>query len=185
MKGYFSIDNSYSETRFINFNEKKYIIIFNLLSIIIAFSIFLKFRIISCPPFSISSIIFIAVGLISFIIIHELIHGLFIRIFSGKKANYKFSVFYASAGASDRYFDKTAYIIIALSPVIIITTFLLLLFNFTPITLYNGILLVLALNISGAIGDFYISAIVLTQGKDLLIRDNGESMSFYTKTTHL
>lgn len=26
MKGYFSLDSDYSETRFINFNEKKYII---------------------------------------------------------------------------------------------------------------------------------------------------------------
>ncbi len=183
MKGYFSLDSDYSETRFINFNEKKYIIIFNLLSIIIAFSIFLNFRIISCPPFSISSIIFIVIGLFIFIIVHELIHGLFIKIFSGKKANYKFSFFYASAGASDRYFDKTSYIIIALSPVIIITTFLMILINLTPSSLYNGILLVLALNISGAIGDFYISAIVLTQDNDILIRDNGESMHFYTKTT--
>ncbi|NCD06280.1 MAG: DUF3267 domain-containing protein [Spirochaetia bacterium] len=156
---------------------------FNLLSIIIAFSIFLNFRIISCPPFSISSIIFIVIGLFIFIIVHELIHGLFIKIFSGKKANYKFSFFYASAGASDRYFDKTSYIIIALSPVIIITTFLMILINLTPSSLYNGILLVLALNISGAIGDFYISAIVLTQDNDILIRDNGESMHFYTKTT--
>ncbi len=183
MKGYFSLDSDYSETRFINFNEKKYIIIFNLLSIIIAFSIFLNFRIISCPPFSISSIIFIVIGLFIFIIVHELIHGLFIKIFSGKKANYKFSFFYASAGASDRYFDKTSYIIIALSPVIIITTFLMILINLTPSSLYNGILLVLALNISGAIGDFYISAIVLTQENNILIRDNGESMHFYTKTT--
>ena len=181
MKGYLELEKGYIEEDFVDFNQKKYAIVFNIASILIAFAIFFKFRIQSCPIFTISSIIFIAIGIFVFFTLHELIHGFFIWLFSKKRANYKISMFYASASAQDRYFDRFSYIIIALSPVIIISLLLIFLLNTLSLNLYNGILLVLALNVSGAIGDFYITIITLGKNKDTLIRDEGEKMHFYTK----
>lgn len=181
MKGYLELEKGYIEEDLVDFNQKKYALIFNIASILIAFAIFFIFRIQSCPVFTIESIIFIVIGVFAFITIHELIHGFFIWVFSKKKAKYKISMFYASASAEDRYFDRFSYIIIALSPVFIISFFLLFLLNTLPLNLYNGILLVFALNVSGAIGDFYITIITLGKNKDTLIRDEGEKMHFYTK----
>ncbi len=181
MIGIFQLKENYKEAAFVDFNKKRYLISFNIGAIVIALGLFYIFQIQTCPLFSLSGIIFAAIGLFAFIVIHELIHGLFIWIFSKKKAIYKFSFFYASAGASDRYFDKSAYIIIALSPVIIISIFLITLMNIVPTNLYNAILLVFAFNVSGAIGDFYITLITLFKPKDTFINDQGESMHFYTK----
>jgi hypothetical protein len=183
MKGYFKLEDNYIENEVIDFNKKRYVITFNIASIAIAFAIFFIFRVQSCPIFTVSSIIFIIAGYFFLVIIHELIHALFIWIFSRKRAHFKFSLIYASAGASDRYFDRSSYIVIALSPVIIISLFLYLLINLSSPDLYNGILLVLALNISSAIGDFYISFITATKEKETLVRDEGEIMHFYTQTT--
>ncbi len=181
MKGVFELDKNYKQESFVDFNKKRFAIPFTLGSILIAFAIFFKFRIVSCPAFTLGSLIFFGVGIFAFIIIHELIHGFFIWLFSKKRAHYNFSLLYASAGASDRYFDKSSYIVIALAPVIIISTFLLILINYLPTSLYNGALLVFALNVSGAIGDFYISILIASKDESVLVRDEGESMYFYTK----
>lgn len=183
MKAFFELSEEYTKTQTIDFNKKRYIIGFNIFVIALAFSIFNLFKINQCPLFSIKSLIVFIIGIYLSIILHELIHGLFIYIFSKKKAKYKFSFFYASAGAEDRYFDKTSYIIIALSPAIFLSLFLLIILSFIDIEYFNSILLILALSFSGAIGDFYISIITFFKPSDVLINDSGEKMQFFTKTT--
>ena len=61
----------------------------------------------------------IILSVISFIIIHELIHIIFISVFSKGKISLKIK-FPTIAVGSDAYFNKTQYIVIALAPVIIL-----------------------------------------------------------------
>ncbi len=182
MKAIFELNDNYKEIQYIDFNKKKYLISFNILIIIFTFLFFYTLRISMCPLFSIKSIIVLVILLYVFMLLHELIHGFFIKVFSKKKAIYNFTFFYASAGAKDRYFDKSSYIIIALAPVIILSIILLLILNNVSVEYYNAMLLLFALNFSGAIGDLYISLITLLKPKDTFILDEGESMHFYTKT---
>lgn len=58
-----------------------------------------------------------AVGMLAYIPLHELVHGVCIRRFSGKRAKYGFTLVYAYAG-SDCYFNKRDYLIIAAAPVV-------------------------------------------------------------------
>ena len=53
-----------------------------------------------------------------YIILHELVHGITMKICGTKKVKYGFTGIYAFAGSSD-YYDKRNYIIIALAPVVL------------------------------------------------------------------
>ena len=55
---------------------------------------------------------------LAYIILHELVHGFFMKRFSGIKPKYGYTFVYAYAGSS-AYFNKRDYIIIALSPIVI------------------------------------------------------------------
>ena len=54
--------------------------------------------------------VFIGLMLV-YMVLHELVHGVFMKRFSGVKPNYGYTGMYAYAG-SNAYFDKKSYIII-------------------------------------------------------------------------
>ena len=57
-------------------------------------------------------------GLVAYIILHELTHGIAMKICGSKKIKYGFTLLYAFAG-SDDYYSKGSYIFIALAPVVL------------------------------------------------------------------
>lgn len=121
-----------------------------------------------------------AAAIVAYIVLHELVHGLFIRIFSGKKARYGFVGMYAFAG-SDSYFDKRSYLIIALAPVVIWGLVLLALNLLLPREWFWFIYWLQIMNISGAAGDFYITWLMTRLPADVLTGDAGVSMIIYAK----
>lgn len=56
--------------------------------------------------------------LILYMILHELVHGMAMKICGTKKVKYGFTGMYAYAGSND-YYDKKSYIFIALAPVVL------------------------------------------------------------------
>lgn len=114
-----------------------------------------------------------------YIVLHEGVHGIFIRIFCGRWGGFGFKGAYAYAG-SDAYFAKVPYVIIALSPVV-----------FWGIVLQGGMMalpnlfwplaFVQMVNLSGAVGDYYICYCIAQMPGDVLVRDEGTVMRFYTK----
>lgn len=119
-------------------------------------------------------------AILIYIVTHELIHGLFMRRYSGMKPKYGFSGLYAYAG-SPAFFDRKSYLKIAMAPVLI-WFFLLLAANLLlPDTLFWFAYILQILNISGAAGDFYIAWISRAMPADVLIRDWGYEMEFYCR----
>lgn len=117
-------------------------------------------------------------GMIAYIVLHELVHGVFIRIFSGKRATYGFSWKYAWAG-SDCYFGKVPYLVIALSPVVIWGIVLAVINTLVPIEWFWVVFVIQIMNLSGAAGDLYVTARFLGLPKDILVKDTGTSMTVY------
>lgn len=117
-------------------------------------------------------------SLIAYVVLHELVHGLFIRIFSGRGATYKFTLAYASAG-SDAYFGKWPYIVIALSPVVLLGTVLFLLCLVLPEAWFWVAYILQIMNLSGAAGDYYVTLRFCTLPRDILVRDSGTAMTVY------
>lgn len=115
------------------------------------------------------------------IIVHELIHGITIKIITGFKVEYGFNWQYAYAGNKEAYFNRPTYITIALAPVLILGIVYHLLLIYAPSSYFWVFYLLQLLNISGALGDFYMVWVTMKMPKDLLVNDSGFVMKFYSK----
>ena len=119
----------------------------------------------------------IGVGSVLYIILHEAVHGVFMRLFCRVKPRFGFTGLYAYAG-SDAYYAKLPYIIIALAPVVIWGVVLMALCLLFP-DFFWAIYFIQITNISGAAGDLFVTAKFLRLPKDILVRDTGVSMTVY------
>lgn len=132
-------------------------------------------------------VILSAVGVI---ILHEWIHGLFIRR-TGHTPRYGIVTaragrvtvplaFYATA--DDAYFYRRDFIIIALAPAVLITGIGALLMVFLPDTINYYILLAIVINGSGAAGDFWMAYALRRYDEDnTLVRDEAHRMSIFVR----
>lgn len=121
------------------------------------------------------------VGMVVYMVLHELVHGIFMRAFSGVRPHYGFTGLYAYAG-SNAYFDRSHYLIIALAPVVIWGVVLAVACVLTHGTPWFWTLYLLeALNLSGAAGDLYVTWRFSKLPKDILVQDTGVAMTVYTR----
>lgn len=120
-------------------------------------------------------------AVILYTIAHEATHGFFMKRFSGIKPKYGITSVYAYAG-SEAFFNKTQYLIITLSPVVILGLLLLLLNLVVPIEWFWFIYFIQVSNISGAAGDLYVTYLIKKVPVDTLTQDSGVSMVMYSKT---
>jgi len=111
---------------------------------------------------------------------HEFIHGAFFKRYSGRKAKYGFAGLYAYAG-SDAYFNKRQYLVIGLSPVILLGIVLLILNVFLPTQFFWGAYLLQVVNLSGAVGDAYYTVVLSRLPADVLVKDEGVRMVIYSR----
>jgi hypothetical protein len=189
MKSYQVLPESYEKILKIDLkNDKKLYVLINIFAILIAFLM----TIIISGFIPLSSIydnklwlLFIRLGVLIlgmalYLILHELTHGIVMKLFGTKKIKYGFTGNFAYAG-SDDYYAKIPYIIIALAPVILWGIVLLLLCFTVPYNWLWIVCLIQTINISGAGGDFYVTFKFIRLPKDILIRDFGTSMTVYSK----
>ena len=120
------------------------------------------------------------VGVIVYMVLHELVHGIFMKRFSGVKPRYGFPGLYAYAG-SDAYFGKRHYIIIALAPVVVWGLVLLLLNAVVSPEWFWVVYFIQIGNLSGAAGDLYVTYKFRQLPEDILVRDTGVAMTVYSK----
>jgi len=127
------------------------------------------------------SLIMYLLAFFALIVIHELIHGFFIKKYSGTKVIYGVGFAYAYAG-SKAYFNMRQYIIISLAPVIVLGAFFLALSIALPLEWFWTIYIFQIINITSAAGDFYMAYYIRRQPKDVLVQDDGPAMSIFHKT---
>lgn len=113
-------------------------------------------------------------------ILHELVHGITMKLAGTKKVKYGFTGMYAFAG-SDDYYDKKSYIIIALAPVVVWGIVLAVLNAFVPVEWFWVVYIIQIMNLSGAAGDYYVSFKFSKLPKDIWVHDCGTSMKVYSK----
>lgn len=120
------------------------------------------------------------VGLLAYIALHELTHGA-VMMACGASVRYGYKVAYAYAG-SDAYFTRSAYIVIALAPVVVWGIVFAVLAACLPREWFPVVWLWQLVNISGAAGDFYCTCRILRAPRDTLVQDTGTAMTFYRKS---
>jgi hypothetical protein len=120
-------------------------------------------------------------GMIVYIILHELVHGVTMKIFGAKKIKYGFTGLYAFAGCDD-YFDKKSYIVIALAPVVLWGIVLAVANFLVPLQWFWVVYVIQMSNVSGAAGDVYVTAKFSRMPKDILVHDTGVGMTVFSLT---
>lgn len=117
--------------------------------------------------------------------LHEGIHALFFWIFSKKKPVVGIKGFYAFAAMPGWYFPRNQYILIGISPLIVITLVGILLLVIMPISTLNLILIGLILNASGAVGDLFVVIWLLTKPVNTLALDQIDTIEFYVPQSNI
>lgn len=117
-------------------------------------------------------------GMVVYMILHELVHGFFMKRYSKLKPTYGFTGLYAYAG-SEAYFYKKPYIIIALAPVVIWGVCLAVISFLVSEKWFWVVYFIQICNISGATGDFYVVAKFFNKPDNMLVKDIGVSMTAY------
>jgi hypothetical protein len=127
--------------------------------------------------------LFLLVALI--MVVHELIHGLFFWVFTRSKPTYALRPAYAYAAAPDWFILVRQYWIIGLAPLVLIDAIGILLILLAPAGWILTILLLVALNTAGSIGDMLITARLLRLSPAGLAKDTGDSVCFFEPATAL
>lgn len=120
------------------------------------------------------------VGYVVYMVLHELVHGAAMKLCGTKKVKYGFTGMYAFAG-SDDYYDKQAYIMIALAPVVIWGVVLAVVNALVPVEWFWVVYAIQIGNVSGAAGDFYVTIKFSRLPKDILVKDCGVGMTAYSR----
>lgn len=161
--------------------------VINILFVIISFLILipLKFKEIKFDNLiELSIVMFIAlIGFIIYIVLHELTHGLFYKIFTKQKLTFGVSLTYAYCGVPNIYVRKKEAIIACLSPLIIFSIiFLTLIFILPPNYINLSIIILFSFHFGGCSGDIFLSLILLIKyDKDTYIKDTGPTQYIYKK----
>jgi hypothetical protein len=113
------------------------------------------------------------------VVVHEAVHGVFFKAFTGGKIKYGFKGMYAYAAAPDWYISKMPYMVISLAPLVIITVLCLAALLIVPSGWFLPIFLLLTMNGSGAAGDIYVFLWLLGQRGNVLIQDFGDHMKVF------
>lgn len=183
-----SLPNGYREVRRVDLmRNRKEALLINLLALLIT-AIVTALGFALCPPFveielgihTVVSMIAIFAGVVLYMILHELIHGMFMKAYSGLKPRYGFTGLYAYAGC-DAFFNRRQYLLIAFAPVVILGLLLAVLTAAFYETAFWDIYIIQILNLSGAAGDFYVGFLIARYHNDVLVRDTGTDMAFYAR----
>ncbi len=121
----------------------------------------------------------ILAALVLYILLHELTHGVTMKLCGAEKVSYGFTGVYAYAGCRE-FFPKRAYITVALAPVILWGIVLSVVCILVPTPWFWVFYIVQITNISGAAGDLYVIFRFFTLPDEVLIFDTGTAMTVYT-----
>lgn len=117
---------------------------------------------------------------IVYMVLHELVHGVAMKMCGTKKVKYGFNGMYAFAG-SDDYYDKRSYIFIALAPVVLLGIILAIVNVIVPVKWFWIVYFLQIINLSGAAGDLFVTVKFSRFPKDILVKDYGVGMTVYSR----
>lgn len=120
------------------------------------------------------------VAYLAYIVLHELTHAAVMKLCGAAKLRFGFTGLYAYAGSEADYFSKSAYLLIALTPLVLWgIVFMVPLFLVPSGWFWTFYFLQLG-NVAGAVGDIYVALRFCRMPKDILVRDTGVEMFVYS-----
>lgn len=113
-----------------------------------------------------------------YMVIHELTHGVLIRIISKEKPSYAIRFPYLITG-SNHYYNKQSFLLILLTPVILWGLIVLVLLIVLPDKLFMSSYVVFGLNFAGSSGDFVQAIMIKRLPDNTLIQDKGDKTTYF------
>lgn len=124
------------------------------------------------------------ISMLLYIVLHELTHGIFYKIFTKEKLTFGLTLTVAYCGVPNLYLKKIPAVVSAIAPFVVFSIVFGIPLFFISNYLYFTVLAILfAAHISGCIGDLYCVMLLLFKykGKDVLVNDTGPKQTFYIK----
>ncbi len=118
-------------------------------------------------------------GYVAYIVLHELTHAAAMKAVGGGRVVFGFTGVYAFAGSHEDYFDKNAYHLVALSPLVVWGVIFGALALLLPRSWFWVVWFLQAGNIGGSAGDVYVTLRLLKRPATILVRDRGVDMTVY------
>ncbi|MBC1700382.1 DUF3267 domain-containing protein [Listeria welshimeri] len=125
-------------------------------------------------------VIWLCLGYLLSLVIHEGVHGIFFKAFhpEGKvKFGFKNGMAYATSPGS--FYTKSQFFIISIAPFIVLTGLFIFL-RFLGVN-ETVIYLIFALHTSGCVGDFYYCILLLNRPTGILVEDTEKGINFYSE----
>ncbi|MDD4184002.1 MAG: DUF3267 domain-containing protein [Candidatus Izemoplasmatales bacterium] len=182
---YHELPEGYKAIKTIDAKDKKTIIWFNLVAIIMMVIAALPFLVLKPVDMSnrdmyIPFVLIVSIGMIAYIILHELTHGLIYKIYTKQKLTFGLTLFVAFCGVPNIYVSKKVSLVSVLAPfvlysVILIPTLILMPANY----LYLAFIIIFAVHFGGCVGDLYVTNVLLKLKGKILMNDTGPKQTFY------
>lgn len=118
--------------------------------------------------------------IILYMVLHELVHGIAMKICGTKKVKYGFTGMYAFAGSND-FYDKKSYIFIALAPVVLWGIVIAVINPFVSAEWFWVVYFLQIANLSGAAGDIFVTVKFSKLPSDILVQDYGVGMKVFSE----
>ena len=174
-----AMDNGFRKIGVIDYQKSKYANLFIIGSFVLSISAI--FIILSdSTSNNILKGQWILLGCLCFIIIHESVHLIFMKIFSKERLCLSFKFPTISVGSNGK-FSKRQFIIIALAPVVILGVVLALLIIFCSESYKFFLSILLILNFAGSGGDYLQVFEMRKYSMDTFFQDNSIETSVYKK----
>ncbi len=144
----------------------------------------LKSDFLSRPLFTALCAFFFILAMVMYIVLHELVHGLFYKIMTGEKLTFGMSWSCAFCGVPNIYVYRKTALIASSAPLLIFTLIFLPLsiaFYFISPVIYIYLMILFGLHLGGCSGDFYVILLLLFKFKNpkTLVRDTGPEQFFH------
>lgn len=112
-------------------------------------------------------------------VLHEAVHGLFFRLFTGARPRFAFKLWYAYTAAPAWYLPRNLYFVVAVAPLLGLTALGLALMAVAPVGFFWPLMLFLTLNAGGSVGDMAVAGWLLMQPSSCLANDRGDAVTLY------
>jgi len=120
-----------------------------------------------------------------YMVLHELVHGVFYKIFTKRKLKFGFNFFVAYCGVPDIYVSKAPMLITVLAPFFVFTLIgLPILFIVKDVKLFIALSALVGAHIGGCVGDLFVAFTLIFKyrGKNVYVNDTGPTQTFYVKS---
>ncbi len=133
--------------------------------------------------FSGLELITLIVSILFMFVFHELIHGAFFWLFTGERPKFALKAGYAFASSPDWCLPRGQYILVGISPFLVISILSIIIAIFTPSSIVPYMIYIATFNAAGALGDMIVVFWVLRQSRHILVQDRGDKFISFSPTS--